>query len=125
MNKSFATAINCIDGRIQEPVAEFTISKFRVNYVDMITEPGADKVLSENKPVDIIESIKRRVLISIEKHKSRIIIIVGHYGCAANPVGKEGHYRQISTAVKNIKEWGLEVDIYGVWVGEGWKAALL
>jgi len=125
MNKSFATAINCIDGRIQELVAEFTISKFRVNYVDMITEPGADKVLSENKPVDIIESIKRRVLISIEKHKSRIIIIVGHYGCAANPVGKEGHYRQISTAVKNIKEWGLEVDIYGVWVGEGWKAALL
>ncbi|MGB3082317.1 MAG: carbonic anhydrase, partial [Candidatus Omnitrophota bacterium] len=48
MKKSFATAINCIDGRAQKPVTEFAIRKFKVDYVDLITEPGPDKVLSEN-----------------------------------------------------------------------------
>ncbi|MGB2600195.1 MAG: carbonic anhydrase [Candidatus Omnitrophota bacterium] len=125
MKKSFATAINCIDGRAQKPVTEFAIRKFKVDYVDLITEPGPDKVLSENKALDIIGSIKRCTLISVEKHKSKIVIIAGHHDCAANPVEEEEHYRQIKEAVKNIKEWNLEVDVYGVWVDKNWEAVLL
>ena len=68
MKYKFATAINCIDGRVQKPITEFAINKFNVNYVDLITEPGPDKVLSENKALDIIKSIKRRTLTSIKKH---------------------------------------------------------
>ncbi len=59
MENIFATAINCIDGRVQKPVMEFAISKFKVDYVVMITEPGSDKILSENKTFDVIESIKK------------------------------------------------------------------
>jgi hypothetical protein len=125
MKENFATAINCIDGRVQEPVTEFITSEFRVDYVDMITEPGPDKILSENKAFDIIESIKKRVLISVEKHKSKIVVIAGHYDCAANPAQDKEHLRQIRESVKNIKEWNLEVDIYGVWVDKDWKAILL
>ena len=125
MGNIFATVINCIDGRVQKPVMEFAIKKFRADYVDLITEPGPDKVLSENKAPDIIESVKRRTLISIEKHKSKIVAIVGHHDCAANPVRKEEHYRQIKKAVQSIKGWSSGIDVYGVWVNEKWEAELI
>jgi len=125
MKRVFVTAINCIDGRVQKPVTEFAISKFGVDYVDMITEPGPDKILSEKKDLNIIESVKRRTLISVEKHKSKVVIIAGHHDCAANPVEENEHYRQIKEAVKNVKEWNLGADIYGIWVDENWKVVLL
>ena len=125
MKYKFAAAINCIDGRVQKPIIEFAIKRFGVDYVDIITEPGPDKVLSENKSMDIIESIKRRVLLSIERNSSKNIIIVGHHDCKANPVEEKVHYRQIKESVDKIKEWNLEVDVYGVWVGKSWKAVLL
>jgi len=125
MEENFVTAINCIDGRVQRPVTEFAIREFKADYVDLITEPGSDKVLSENKDFNIIESIKRRTLISIEKHKSKIIIIAGHHDCAANPVEKEEHCRQIKEAVQKIREWNLGVDVYGIWVDKDWKAELI
>ena len=125
MRNIFIAAINCIDGRVQKPVTEFVIRRFRADYVDLITEPGADKVLSENRNIEIIESIKRRTLISIEKHDSRIVIVAGHHDCAANPVDEGEHHRQIIEAVKRIKGWDLEVDVYGVWVDKELKASLI
>jgi hypothetical protein len=44
------TAINCIDGRVQEPVAAWLKERYHLDYVDMITEPGADKVLATGSP---------------------------------------------------------------------------
>jgi len=40
MNKTFATAINCMDGRAQLPVIEWIKEKQPVGFVDMITEPA-------------------------------------------------------------------------------------
>ncbi len=125
MKPEFATAINCIDGRVQAPVNEFIRHNYGVDYVDVITVPAPDRVLSENGSVDIIRSIKEYASISVEKHGSNIIVIAGHHDCAANPVGEKEHRRQIGEAVKNIKEWGLGVDVHGVWVGEDWEAVLL
>ena len=121
----FATCINCIDGRVQLPAINFIKRRFRIDYVDVITEPGPDKVLSENESIDIIESIKRRVLLSVERNSSKNIIIAGHHDCKANPVEKKVHYKQIREAVNKIKGWNLEVDVYGVWVGKDWKVVLL
>ena len=125
MEKVFATAINCIDGRVQRPVMEFAMREFGVDYVDLITEPGPDKVLSEKKEPDIIESIRKRTMFSIERHQSKIVMVVAHYDCAANPVEKEEHYQQIEEAVRNIKDWNLGVDVYGLWVDKNWKAVLI
>ena len=125
MGKTFATAINCMDGRVQKPVIDFAIAKFGVDYVDMITEAGPDKILSENQDVNTIESIKKRVLISVEKHGSKVIIVSGHHDCAGNPVEKETHLQNTKEAVENIKKWNLGVEVYGVWVGEAWQVSLL
>jgi len=91
----------------------------------MITEPGRDKILSENKKSGISKSIKGRVAISIEKHKSKVIVIVGHYDCAGNSVTDDEHCRQIKKAVQNVDKWNLGVSVYGVWIDRNWKVILL
>ncbi len=46
---TFGTAKNCLDGRVQIPVLDWIKLHSRVQYVDMITEPGVDKVLAQGK----------------------------------------------------------------------------
>lgn len=125
MKYKFATAINCIDGRTQKHVIDFVRRKFSVDYVDMITEPGPDKILSENKKSGITESIKDRVAVSIEKHKSRVIVIVGHHDCAGNPVNEKTHRMQIKKAMQNVDSWNSEVPVFGIWLDKDWKGTFI
>ena len=85
MDFRFGTAINCIDGRTQEPVIEFMKQKYNIDGVDMVTFPGVDGVISNRKNSDEITFIRNAVSISIEKHRSRVIAVVGHFDCAGNP----------------------------------------
>jgi len=96
--KKFATALNCMDGRVQEPVSKFMKRKYKINFVDMITEPGMDKVLAEgdNKK---LEEIKKKIEISVKKHGSKIVAIVSHADCAGNPVREKEHLNQIRKAI--------------------------
>ena len=73
----FATAINCMDGRVQLPVINWLREKLGVDYVDMITEPGPDKILAKGAGA-AVDSIKARVLISVNKHGSDTILMVSH-----------------------------------------------
>ena len=116
----FATAINCMDGRTQLPVIEYMKSRYGVDYVDMVTEPGPNKILAENGDKTTIESIKRRVKISVERHNSKQIAIVGHHDCAGNPADKEKQTTHILSAIKTVKSWSLNVQIIGLWVDENW-----
>ena len=61
MTKKFATAINCMDGRVQSPTIDYIKSNFNVDYVDMITEPGPNKILAEGKEEQVIEALKKKV----------------------------------------------------------------
>lgn len=115
----FATAINCIDGRVQNPVSEWMKEHLNVHYVDTITEPGPDKVLTQG-PVERVESLRQKVMVSIRAHHSSVIAVVGHYDCAGNPVSKEEHLRQIKKCVEVVTSWGLPVRIVGLWVNERW-----
>ena len=124
-NLKFATCINCIDGRAQVPAIKLLKRRFAIDYVDMVTEPGPDKILAQNKNKRIIASIKRRVKISVIKHRSKIIIIAGHYDCAGNPCEEKEHLQQIRKAMENMKKWNLNVEIYGIWVDKDLKASLI
>jgi carbonic anhydrase len=120
---AFATAINCMDGRVQLPIMEFLKKKYGVDYVDMITEPGQDGILAANKNQPIIDSIKKRVGVSTEKHGSRYIAVVGHHDCAGNPVDKNTHIEHISRAIKTVKSWGIKAEVIGLWVDDEWKVS--
>jgi len=110
-----------MDGRVQIPVIAFLKKHFDCDYVDNITEPGPDKILSQRKKRASIASIKKRVRISIEKHNSKVIAIAGHYDCAGNPVRAEEHFRQIKKSVNQIQGWGYGIPIISIWVNKKFK----
>jgi hypothetical protein len=120
----FVTAINCIDGRVQRPVSDWMKMMFLARYVDTITEPGPDKVLTQG-PRESVESIRRNVALSANAHGSRAVAIAGHHDCAANPVSKEEHLRLIRKAVEVVASWGLPVRVVGLWVNEWWWVELV
>ena len=125
MKQHFVTAINCINGRTQEALIGFIKREFSAEYIDLVTEPGPDKILSKNKQQETVKSIKSRVLISIKKHDSKILVVAGHHDCAGNPVNDDEHFSQIKKAVQNVDKWNLGVSVYGVWTYGNWKVILL
>jgi len=120
----FGTAINCMDGRVQIPVIEWMKKNFGLDYVDMVTEPGPEGKMASGD-VDMIESIKKRVRISVEKHGSEIVIIVAHHDCAGNPVSRVTHEEQLVESIRVVKSWNLPVRIAGIWLDENWQVSEL
>ena len=114
---TFATAINCMDGRVQAPVADWVKIHQHVQYVDMITEAGVDGIMARGVPAEL-ESVKRRVLISVNAHHSSFIVIAGHHGCAGNPVSDAEHLADIKAAIQVVNSWQLPVQVAGLWVNE-------
>ena len=114
----FATSVSCMDGRIQIPLNAWIKENYSVDYVDTITEPGDDKTIADDS---ILESIKTKISISINAHKSELIVLSGHYDCAANPVSNEEHVEMIKKGVEIISSLNLGVKVIGVWVDDSWN----
>lgn len=117
----FFTAINCMDGRVQLPVIEYLKNKFNVGYVDLITEPGPNKIIADGTDRKLIESIFSRIKISVEKHGSKHIAIIGHHDCAGNPAGEEEQRLHTQKAVDVVKERLKDIEVIGLWVDESWN----
>lgn len=122
---SFCTVINCMDGRIQIPVINFLQEYFNAENVDNITEPGPNLVLSENKEDIKIDSILKRLKISVVNHKSTGIAVVGHYDCAGNPSEYEDQIEHIKNSIKFLKEHYAELEVIGLWVNKDWEVELV
>lgn len=120
---TFATCLNCIDGRVQIPVIEWITENYGFKYVDMITKPGMDGFLSK-KSSDISEIIKE-IQITIDVHNSKNIFITGHYDCAGNPVDNDAHKRQIKKSVKRIKDLFNDLNVVGLWVSSNFSVTVV
>lgn len=114
----FATSVCCMDGRIQLPLTKWIKENYSVDFVDTITEPGIDKKVAENLDLD---SVKNKIGISINAHKSELIVVSGHFDCAGNPVSDEEHISQIKKGVDVISSWTLNAKVIGVWVDDSWN----
>jgi hypothetical protein len=115
----FATAINCIDGRVQVPVLDWIKFHLNVDFVDLITEPGPDKALISGSETTY-NSIYKKATLSIKTLGSQSISIVAHDDCRANPITKEKHIEMILECVEIMKKWRVGVRILGLWVNE-WR----
>lgn len=113
----FATAITCIDGRVQRPVTDWVKVHLNVHHVDLVTEPGPDKVLSSG-PAQLVDDIIRRAAFSVRHHFSPVVALSGHHDCAANTVSKDEHVEQILEGVRVILSYHLNVRVLGLWVNE-------
>jgi hypothetical protein len=116
----FGTLINCIDGRTQLPASSWIKKNYSLDYVDTITEPGPDKLVSEEN-IEKIEQLKSKINISINAHGSGLVVIAGHHDCAANPVSKEEHQDQIRKSIQIIKSWNMSVEVIGIWINDKWE----
>ena len=102
--ETFFTSVGCMDGRVQEPIAEFGRQKFGAQYPDTITEAGIVGFLAQESPdQNLVNSIKNKLDISLQKHHSRGIVVHGHQECAGNPVEDERHKDDIRRSVEKVK----------------------
>ena len=122
--QKFVTAINCIDGRSHRPVLDWLKASFDAEYVDRITEPGADKALASGS-ADVLEAIKQKVLISVNAHNSKTVAVVGHHDCAAHPVSEAQHRQDIGQAVTSVQSWDLPVQVIGLLVNSEWQVEVV
>jgi|WetSurMetagenome_2_1015567.scaffolds.fasta_scaffold664410_2 hypothetical protein len=118
---SFASAINCMDGRTQLPVIEWMKNQYKIDYVDSITEPGPVRILAEAVDASAIESIRRRLTISVAKHGSKRVAIVAHADCAGNPVDKQTQLCQLRAAAAAVLVWDMDVRLDLLWLGDDWR----
>lgn len=113
----FGTAINCMDGRVQAPVAYWLKVNFGVMYVDAITEAGPVKAISEGAK-DIVASIQSRLQVSLQAHSSEVVAVIGHQDCAANPADRDQQCKQIQKSVEIVQSWQVAVPVIGLYVND-------
>lgn len=116
----FATAITCIDGRTQTPVGEWVKRQAHADYVDTVTWPGPEGVMTSGDQ-SIHDAIRNAVEVSVRAHGSTFVAIAGHYDCAAFPAERERRLAAIRQAAEMIANWGLGVRVTGLYVNENWQ----
>lgn len=122
--KTFATAINCMDGRVQLPVIYWMQKKYDTAYIDMITEAGPTKFLLEGSE-EQLAAVKTKINISTDNHGSNVVAVVGHHNCAGNPVDREVKEGQIKQSVDLVKSWGFGVEVIGLYVNDQWEVEVV
>ncbi len=120
-NGKFGCAVDCMDGRVQDAVKQYIQKHYDVEFVDAVTEAGPNKILAENTETAIIKDIEARVNISVHHHKSKIIAIVGHHGCAGNPTDKDHQVEHLRASKKRLEGLGVKEEIILLWVCEDFK----
>lgn len=114
---TFGTVVNCIDGRAQQPASDWIKLHCNVKFVDAITTPGAECALSGSDR-DRAFRIQKKVKLSVERHMSSVVAVVGHHDCAANPCTAAECTEQIRRAVRTVTGWKLGTRIVGLYVNE-------
>jgi len=113
---SFCTVINCIDGRVQENVAQHLKAKFRVQHVDVVTETGPAGLLADEPDSLRAQALYRCVEISMRAHGSRALALVAHEDCAGNPKSDESQVRQLRVALSGLRRRFPRLEAVGLWV---------
>ena len=117
----FCTAVNCMDGRVQLPLIKFMQKRFNAGFVDIITEPGPNLILAKQTDTAMVESILRRMRLSVDAHASGAIALAGHYGCVGNPAGEEEQKQHLDNGVGLLRSQFETLPVIGVWIDSQWK----
>ncbi len=120
----FTCVVTCMDGRIQRPVMEWIIAKTGIPYTDTITEAGPVRAFFEGKQ-SVLESIYKRVDISLNSHGAKDIFVVAHHDCAGNPVAKSEQLQHLKKSVEILRQKYPEAKVSGLWVNEKWEVEVI
>ncbi len=120
----FGTLVTCIDGRVQRPTILWLRDRYGLDYVDVISAPGPDKLLAAGES-DEATLVRRNVGFSMAAHDSQLVALCGHHDCAGNPATDDEHWAQIHQGTALLRSWGLAADTVGLWLGEGWTVEIV
>ena len=87
----------------------------------MITEPGPNLIIADNKDTIKIDSILHRINISIDVHKSKRIVIVGHTDCAGNPNSDDKQIEQLLLSKNSLLKLYPQVEVFALWVNSNFE----
>ena len=116
----FVTCLNCMDGRVQEPMIIWLKESHEAEFVDMITEAGMDGYLIKN--FFLPNPLKQKIDISVRKHGSKDIFVVGHHDCGGHPVDEKTHRDHVIKSVDKLKKQYPNCSVAGVWISDQWTA---
>ena len=126
IGETFFTVVGCMDGRVQDIMAKYGQEKFGAIYPDTITEAGIVGLIAADPTPDFVEDLKFKLLVSIDKHHSKGILVDGHQECAGNPVDDAKHREDIKKSVEFISKLIEDkVPVVGIFVvrnNDFWKA---
>lgn len=117
-NQGFGTAVNCMDGRVQEAVSSWMRERYQVQWIDTITEAGPVAALARGDE-SILAGIRFRADISIQAHESVGMCVAGHEGCAGMPPNLT-HDDEIAitlSAAKVLRKCYPQLPVAALWVG--------
>ncbi len=124
--ETFFTVVGCMDGRVQWPCANYGKEKYDAQFPDTITEAGIVGLIAAGPDDKFRQNLKFKLLVSIDKHHSKGVVVDGHQECAGNPVDDDKHRDDIKKSVEFISELiEKKVPVVGVFVvrdGDEWKA---
>lgn len=112
---SFATAVTCVDGRIHQSVVDWTRQRFGVDYVDMVTAPGPDRVLAQ----DFVGRLRLAadVAVSRRAHGSHQLVVASHADCAGSPLSDDEHEQMVQEGISWLATQLPGMTIEGIHVG--------
>lgn len=110
-----------MDGRIQLPVIHYLQKRFNAEFVDIITEAGPNLILAKRTNSSKIQSLLERLEISVDRHSSTGVAVVGHFDCAGNPTPQDAQYDHIQEAVRFLRAQYVDIEVIGLWVNENWQ----
>lgn len=117
----YCTVVNCMDGRVQRSVLDYMMDRFDVPYVDTITAPGPNGILHRQMDGAAVRAILSCVDVSVNKHHTVGIAVVGHYDCAGNPGDGEHQNMDTRGAVRSLRSQYPNTPIVGLYVNERWR----
>ena len=116
----FAVVLNCIDGRTQQALIEWVQRELDVTHVDVVTEPGVDRVLARGEAATV-QALLDKVCVSRLAHGAVAVIVAGHHDCAANPGDAEHHLGDVTGGVATMRPLLPEMPVHGVYVDDTWQ----
>ncbi len=69
----------------------------------------------------MVQSILRGVRLSVDKHASFCLALVGHYDCAGNPAKEDEQLQHLIDGVAFLRLHYREIPVIGLWVDANWK----
>lgn len=114
-----------MDGRIQKPVMEFVLAEHGYTLPDTITDPGPIKALSDAEDKAYFERVCQRIDISVHKHGSRHIFVVGHADCAGNPTGRGVQEDQLRRIVPRLQQRYQDCQVTSLFVDDQWQCSVV